>query len=304
MQGSTFNPPMSEEDAQLCIYGKLYYKNGKLYDNDKIDPACISQPDDDDYIPPLDENHPMWKKITNQIKDLEDGLVQLGIKLGEFTIAIPTTIATIATSLAALVSSIIILPFGAGIPTAMTSVLTMIEAIKKLQQKTAEILPLLVIIDIIGLLLPKEAQSVITQINIIFGIFVTILAALTLILGLLNKVTKALSKSKKKMDSIELTVKAKAEPPMITKGKEVKLSVEASGSDYNFTYEWTDINGNIVPRDPNDLEGDDDGNRTVIPNIPVVRDTYRPGLPSTTYTCKVIDGKGTIKTSTVKVTRS
>jgi len=303
MQGTSFNPPISEEDAQLCVYGKIYYKNGKLYDNDKLDPACVAQPGDEDYQPPIDENHPMWKKINQQIKDLEDGLKQLGIKLGEFTIAIPVTIATIATSLAALVSSIVILPFGSGIPTAMTAVQTMMASIKNLQQKTAEILPLLAIIDTIGLLLPKEAQPVIAQINVIFGIFVTILAALTLIIGLLDKVTKALSKSKKKMDSIELTVKTKAEPPMITKGKEVKLSVEASGSDYQFTYEWTDNNGNIIPRDPNNLDGDDDGIRTIIPNIPYTFESLKARLPQTTYNCKVTDGKGTSKTSSVTISR-
>lgn len=301
MQGSTFNPPMSEEDAQLFIYGKIYYKNGKLYDNDKLDPACVAQPGDDDYLPPLDENHPMWKKINQQIKDLEKGLTQLGIKLGEFTIAIPTTIAVIATSLVSLVSSAVILPFGAGIPTAMTAVQTMMAAVKNLQQKTAEILPLLVIIDTIGLLLPKEAQPVIAQINIIFGIFVTIIAGLTAILGLLGGITKALNKAKKKMESVALTVKAKADPPMITKGKEVKLSVEASGSDYQFSYEWTDINGTIIPR--TDLDGDDDGVRTIIPKIPFVIDPFKPGLPSTTYTCKVTDGKGIIKTDTVKINR-
>lgn len=290
-----------EEDAQLCIYGKIYYKNGKLYDNDKLDPACVAQPDDEDYLPPIDENHPMWKKINQQIKDLENGLTQLGIKLGEFTIAIPTTIAVIATSLVSLVSSAVILPFGAGIPTAMTAVQTMMASVKNLQQKTAEILPLLVIIDTIGLLLPKEAQPVIAQINIIFGIFVTIIAGLTAILGLLGGITKALDKAKKKMESVSLTIKAKADPPMITKGKEVKLSVEASGSDYKFSYEWTDINGTIIPR--TDLEGDDDGIRTIIPKIPFIIDPFKPGLPSTTYTCKVTDGKGIIKTDTVKINR-
>ena len=304
MQGASFNPPLSEEDAQLCIYGKVYYKDGKLYDNDKLDPACVAQPGDEDYQPPIDENHPMWKKINQQIKDLENGLVQLGIKLGEFTIAIPTTVAVIATSLVALVASVTILPFGAGVPTAMTAVQTMMAAVKNLQQKTAEILPLLVVIDAIALLLPKEAQPVIAQINVIFGIFVTILAALTVVLGLLNKVTSALNKAKKKMDSISLTVKAKAEPSVVSKGKEVKLSVEASGSDYQFSYEWTDINGNIIPRDPNDLDGDDDGVRTVIPNIPYYNNPLKARLPETTYTCKVKDGKGTIKTSTVVVTRN
>lgn len=303
MQGSSFDPPISEEDAQLCIYGKLFYKNGKLYDNDKLDPSCIAVPSDENYQAPIDENHPMWKKINQQTKDLEAGLIQLGIKLGEFTIAVPAAIVTISISLAALVSSVVILPWGSGIPTAMSAAQTMMSTIKNLQQKTAEVLPLLAIIDTIGLLLPKEAQSIIAQINIIFGIFVTILAALTIVVELLSKVTKSLSKSKKKMDSIGLTVKAKSEPAMIAKGKEVTLSVEASGGDYQFKYEWTDINGNIIPRNINDLEGDDDGIRIITPNIPYIINPFRPVTPSTTYTCKVTDGKGTTKTASVNVSR-
>jgi len=302
LQGASYNPPISEEDAQLCVYGKIYYKNNKLYDNDKLDPACISQPGDDDYQPPINENHPIWKKIDKQIKDLENDLIQLGIKLGEFTIAIPAATLTITISLAALVSSAVILPFGSGIPTAMTATQTMMTVIRNLQQKTAEILPLLAIIDTIGLLLPKESQSVISQINTIFAIFITILASLTILIGLLNKVTSSLSKSTNKMNSIGLTIKAKAEPSKISKGDEVTLSVDASGSDYQFKYEWTDINGNIIPR--TNLDGDDDGYRVITPNIPYVINSFNSIVPSATYTCKVTDGKGTIKTSSVKVFRT
>ncbi len=300
MQGSTMNPPLSEEDAQLIVYGKVHYKNGKLFDNDLEDPSCVSQPTDDDYEPPLDENHPLWQKIENMLKDVKDGLMQLGIKLGEFIFAQPQAIAVIATSLVSLVSSIVILPFGAGIPTALSAVQTMMNTIKSLQQKTAEILPLLGIIDIIGLILPKDAQAVIAQINIIIGIYMGILTAITAILGLLDAVVSALGKAKKKMESIRLEIEPKAEPSVVTLNNKTKLSANAKGSDWNFTYEWRDINGNIIPKDAD--ADDDDGTRTIIPEIQIVYN-FPPIPPMTKYFVKVTDGKGNVKEGDVIVTR-
>ena len=278
-----------------------YYKNGKLYDNDAADPACVSQKTDEDYIPPMDENHPMWQKILQMIKDLEENLIQMGIKLGEFTVALPAAIATIAVSLIALVSSVIILPFGSGIPTAITAVQTMIKAIKQLQQKTAEILPLLAVIDTVSLLLPKSAQGVIAQINIIFGLFLIIITGLSAILGLLGGASSAVSKSQTKMASIPLASAPSANPSSVAQGQSVKLSANASGSDYNYTYQWTDANGNVIAKDPAMV--DDDGTRTIVPNIPLIVNPLVTTPATTTYTCKVTDGAGTIKTSTVTVTR-
>jgi len=303
IQGRSFNPPLSEEDAQLAIYGKVYYKNGKLYDNDLKDTVCVSQPDDVDYEPSMDENHPMWQKIIAQEKELKFNLTQLGIKLGEFTFALPNAIAVIAVSLVALVSSAIILPFGAGLPTALSAVLTMITAIKQLQSKTAEILPLLVVLDLIALLLPSDAQAIIAQITAVFAIFLGIIAALSIVLGLLDKILSKFSKAKAKMESIPLKIAPKAEPSNVSKGETVNLTANATGSDWNFTFEWTDIDGNIISRDP-DSTDDDDGSRTIIPIIPVYHNVGLTRIYSTTYTCKVTDGKGVIEQKTVTVTRA
>ena len=301
-QNQSFDPPMSEEDAQLYIYGKVYIKNGVLFDNDNLDPACVSQPGDVDYSPPITENHPLWKKITGMISDLEKDLFQLGIKLGEFTIALPTATVTIAVSLTALASSVVILPFGAGIPTALSAVQTMVSTIKELQSKTAQIIPLLGIIDMIGLLLSKDAQAVIAQINLIFGVFLTIISALTAILGLLGNITTKLTKTKKTLDAIPVKIETKAEPSSISQGENVKLSVNATGGSWQFKYEWTDSNGNIISRDPNDTSKDD-GSRIITPNIFVVIDPVRP-VQTAIFNCKVTDtSTNTIKQSSVVVKR-
>jgi hypothetical protein len=291
MQGKLMNIPgnfqMSEEDAQLMVYGKLYYKNGKLYDNDKKDPACVATPGDEDnrnpafyFVAPIIETHPLWEKITGMIKELKEKLIQLGIKIGEFIAALPRAIIQIVTSLIALVSAAIILPFGAGIPTAITAVQTMVETLKDLQSKTADILPLLVVVDIIGLVLPPQAQSLIVLLNAVILIILGIVSGLTAILGLLGKVLSKLGSKKKDMDTQSLKVESKAEPSTINKGESAKISASATGGNWEFSYQWTDSNGNIVSKE---------AETTVTPQR------------TTTYNCTARDTSGTVKQSSVTV---
>lgn len=277
MQGQSSTIPMSEEDAQFIVYGKLYYKNGKLYDNDSVDSNCVSKPTDDDYSEPLDKNHPLWQRVEKMIEDLEDSLIQLGIKLGEFVFAQPNAIISMTLSLTALVSSLTILPFGAGLPTALTAVQTMVTTIAELQSKTAGILPLLGIVDFIGLLLPKEAQVVIATINGIFATYMGILALIDGLLSPLEKILGALSSAKEKMNSMSLTVKAKADPSTVqNKIKGTKLSAEVTGGNWKYKYEWIDDSTGdlIAPADA----ANDDGTRIVTPQT------------TTTYRCKVTSG--------------
>jgi len=280
LQGETFDMPITEEDAQLIVYGKIYKKNGKLYDNDEKDSSCISKPGDEDYIPPINLKHPMISNIKEMIKKLKKDLLQLGIKIGEFLVAIPASIINIATSLIALVSSAIVLPFGAGLPAAITAVQTMILTLTELQAKTAALLPLIGVVDAIALLLPKDAQVVVAQINIIYGILLGIITGITTILGLLAKVTSLLTKKKKKMDEQKLDSSTKAEPSTIKKGEESKLSAEATGGNWDYTYSWTSSNGTVISTDS---------------SINV-----KP-ISTTTYTCKISDSTGTTKSISTKV---
>lgn len=289
MSSQSFPIPITEEDAQLIVYGKIYYRDGKLYDNDNEDDICVSKPGDEDYEPPIDQNHPLWKKTIGQIEDLKNSLEQLGIKLGEFMFAQPNAIANMVISLVALASSVTILPFGAGLPTALSAVQTMMKTIKDLQAKTAEILPLLVPLDMLGLILPKSAQAVIAQVNIIIALYLGVLTAITAILGILDNITKKLEKFKKKVDN-RIKVSLKATPnPSPSRRADVKLSVEAGGGDYQFTYKWTDALGNTIPLDININPDDDDGTRIVKPQV------------TTIYRCRVVDSNGSATESAIPI---
>lgn len=294
--------PVSEEDAQLIVYGKLYYKDGVLFDNDKEDPACVAMPGDPDYHKPIDENHPLWKDIEQKIEDIKSAFKQLGTKLGEFTFLIPHTIQTIAVSIVSMTSSIIVFPPGSGIPTAITAVQNIITAIKQLQAKAAEFLPIIEIISYLLLLLPKLAQNIISTILNLFKLIIGIITALTSIMSLLDIIIKLIERLRKKQKSIKMSVKAKANPDKIKKGETVILSAEATGGDYDYIYEWTDQEGNIISKDPN--IPDDDGTREITPEISVsMKNIIIPKPPFASYTCKVTDqkGSGTSVTDTVNV---
>lgn len=294
--------PVSEEDAQLIVYGKLYYKDGVLFDNDKEDPACVAMPGDPDYHKPIDENHPLWKDIEQKIEDIKSAFKQLGTKLGEFTFLIPHTIQTIAVSIVSMASSIIIFPPGSGIPTAIAAVQNIITAIKQLQAKAAEFLPIIEIISYLLLLLPKWAQNIISTILNLFKLIIGIITALTSIMSLLDIIIKLIERLRKKQKSIKMSVKAKANPDKIKKGETVILSAEATGGDYDYIYEWTDQEGNIISKDPN--IPDDDGTREITPEISVsMKNIIIPKPPFASYTCKVTDqkGSGTSVTDTVNV---
>jgi len=299
----TSNPSMTEETAQLFIYGKIYYKNGILYDNDIIDPSCVSKPTDDKYYPPLSEKHSISKQIDKWIEELKHSLEQLGIKLGEFTSLIADTIETIALALVSLVSSLVILPFGAGIPTALTAVKTMMIAIKNLQAKIGEIFPFLSSFDILGYLLPMSILAgILATLAGILVILKTIIDSITSIFGILAIITALFNKIKKRSASVPFNANAIAIPNQVKISQISMLSVTANGGDYNYTFEWTDSYGNIIANDPN-LDYDD-GTRTLTPYIPYVAKTLvTPSSEISNYTVKVTDGTGKFTTSTVQIKR-
>jgi hypothetical protein len=194
------------------------------------------------------------------------------------------------------------MPFGAGIPTAMNAILSMVNSIKILQAKFAEILPLLAGISIIGLLLPKELQDIIAKITSLFEVIAGIIAAMLSILGLIDIIMKLFRKTEKKMKSIPVTVKAKANPVSVKQNEKTILTVEVSGGDYDYIYEWTDANGVVIAKDPN--SGDDDGTREITPFGAISTITINDIKNSliNTYKCKVTDQKGKGTSAEGKIT--
>ena len=262
---TSFNKPISEEDAQLIIYGKIYYKNGKLYDkdydisawscwykNDNYDDShlsCIAQPTDEDFFPPIDDSSPLWQYAIELVKGIERDLGQLGIRLAEFIMSIPAIIATIVISLVALVSSLIILPIGAGIPPALTAVKSMITAIKEFQAKIAVFLPYMDILERLAMAISKFGQTIISQLQAVFAILAGILGTVTGVLDLLNSVTEALAAAEKILNDQQMEAEPVANDANLESGESTKLDAGPSGGGWNYNYQWTDDSGNVISTD-------------------------------------------------------
>jgi uncharacterized membrane protein YbaN (DUF454 family) len=295
---------MTEEDAQLMVYGKVYYKNGKLYDKDYPDSAwvyydgsnfddsnipCIGHPGDEDYFPPMTKDHAMFKEAIDNVKKFKAALQQIAIHLGEFLIALPNMIITIAISLVSLVSSIIILPPGAGIPTALTAVQTMLKTLKDLQAAVAVFLPPIEdLFEVIGQILPKSAQPIINMITGIISILFGIISAILAIVGIFDKIMEAVKKLTKKSEEQEMKTKAKAEPATVEQGESTVLTAEVTGGSWDFDYEWTGPGGVISNE-----------------QSPKVTPNFGQDGKKVTYTCKATDKKsGTVQTDSVKIRKA
>lgn len=284
---------MTEDRAQLMVYGKLYIRDGVLEDNDKKYPECVSSPKDLDYIPPLTEDSPIWKDVMEKINKAKKLIMQFGIKMGEFAFLVPHTLATIISSLAAMISSLIIFPIGSGIPTAIAAVQNIIASVKTLQAKIQEFLPILEILILIPLILPNKdkIKKIISRILSIAKVLASLITQLTKVAGLadiLIKLIEKLLKRKKK----RLKVRAKADPSRLDTGDDAVLSVTVTGGDFQYNYVWTDSKNTIIHKDPND---EDDGTRELTPKKTGNYEKYEK------YTCKVTDGKGESKSASVKI---
>jgi len=273
IQGSKFNPgwfpgaePIDEERAQLIVYGKVFYKDGKLYDKDYEGSAwvwyknanyddsnieCVAHPGEEDYMPPMDTKHPMFKDAKDLVKGLKEDLKQLAIKIAEFILALPEAIIQIVLALLSLISSIIIIPPGSGVPTALTAVQTVFRTIKALQEKVAELLPFLSVLKKLGIVLSKQAQAIISQIIAVITVILGIIGSLTSILGLLNKVVEAFKKLMKKKDEQKLEVDPRASDTNLEPGESTKLDAYPSGGSWDYDYQWTDDQGNVIGTDRN-----------------------------------------------------
>lgn len=241
------SPGMDEERAQLIVYGKLNDIKpvlptdsiGKIFDNDKREPTCVSQPTDENYEEqerPLDENSPMWKDIEKKKKEVIDSVKELGVKAKELIVAEIQCMIEIVSSLISIASSAVIMPPGSGLPVAFASLQTMISSIKRLQAKTGEIAPLFAPLQYIALLLPASAAAIVA---LIAAVMTVINTTLSLVAGVMSALGKASESLPKELPTQELTIKPEATKTTIVKGEITTLKAGATGGDWQYTYEWT-----------------------------------------------------------------
>lgn len=165
--------PPDEKSIHMVVYGKyLLDGNGVLVDNEIKFPDCV------DKDRGMSITHPMFtEKIKNMMKDLKKSIRILNIKKIALKEAFVLAGKQIIAGVAAAISALTLLPFGAGLPTAIPALQSIVTAITTLMTSIMEILPILGPLVNIPLVIASGALT---------GIFAMVNGALILLIGILD----------------------------------------------------------------------------------------------------------------------
>lgn len=165
--------PPDEKSIHMVVYGKyLLDGKGKLVDNEIKFPDCV------DKDRGMSLSHPMFtEKIKNMIKELKTSIRILNIKKIALKEAFELAGKQIVAGVAAAVSALTLLPFGAGLPTAIPALQSIVTAINTLMSTILEILPVLGPLVNIPLVIAEGALN---------GIFALVNGTLVILIGILD----------------------------------------------------------------------------------------------------------------------
>lgn len=230
---------MTPEAAHFIVYGKFKRdSNGKLIDNEILDPDCVltrlAMPD----------THPTMSEIQIKINNLTKFLRMLGIKQQDLLDAIAQSMIAIPASITAIASATAILPPGAGIPVAFSAFQGLIANIMNLVSKVSDVTIDMEYLNYLPLLI--DAQ----KLDSVLGIINTQLNAIYTILSTIDNITKIIPSVPTPPGVGEtpgnpVTVEASANPGRIIYGstQDIKLSAKASNGSWEYNYIWTGPDG-------------------------------------------------------------
>jgi len=199
--------PISEESIHIVIYGKvLKDDDGTIIDNEVLYPDCV------DHKRAMSDDHPTLKEEYKKLlKELKTAIRTFLIKTKSFMRMIFEATAEIASSVGVIISSMVILPFGSGIPTAVNALLNIIASINKLSDQLLEFLPILgPLMNIFLLIAEQFIITILTVINTTLKVLIVILGSVVAIKKPISELQKGLSKLKGKAEEAEAAEKAKA----------------------------------------------------------------------------------------------
>lgn len=133
---------ISEEDAHFLSYG---HKDTNSLEVNKE----FAIPDE----------HPKMIWIRDKKKEVNLALKQIGGKIIDLTSAITILNIQIGSAVATIGSSAVILPFGSGLPTAFSALMSIFASLENFLTKVNEIVPLILVLNVLPSLLPKTPNG-------------------------------------------------------------------------------------------------------------------------------------------------
>ena len=175
---------ISEEDAHRIVYGKLKYGvDGKLSDNEKIDPDCV----DPKYAIP--DNHPIMDEIRKKFKAFKKAVRTFMVNAADLIKNIPSLIASIALTIPAAIPAIAVLPPTAGVANVLVMFKSLLTIISEFLSKLPTILLVLEPISFLSLLISdKDIGTVVSPINGTLSVLNVSLGTISVIYNLVQKI--------------------------------------------------------------------------------------------------------------------
>lgn len=259
---------MAENAAHMTVYGKL------PTDPDPLTPDLTKTP--------IKDGHPMMEKAKNMKSELKTTLSQLAQKTKEVLAATQQLISDLIQAIITLASSAVVLPFGAGVPTGLSAVMSIFSSLQAYQTKLMQVIPLLQPLSNIALVVKSsdKAESVAGLVNQALG---KIGEPLNLIDGLMDKLSIVGKKAQETQEASKpIKVEITNSNPFITPEKpESKLTAIASQGTWEYTYKWTSNKDNTWMSTEKEIVV----NPTVSTTYTVeVKDTNEPPSVATTTT--------------------
>lgn len=231
---------ISEKSAQEIVYGTTLVGNdGSFLDNEEIYDNIV------DYDKTMiKDNHPMLIWIENTKEEVKKSIDELSIKSGEIVQASVQLGVESAAAFITIGSSVAILPFGAGVPTAFSAILSVFSNLQSFQTKINQIIPILKPLTFISILIPN-VDSFLIPVNLAVT---TIMGALTptyKIIDILDEVKKLLpipsgiGKPGDEIYSPAKTIKLDITKTQVSKNGNITLTVNATEGTWNYSYSWT-----------------------------------------------------------------
>lgn len=268
---------MTPESAHFIVYGKFKRDaNGNLIDNEVLDPDCVftklAMPD----------THSTFADIEKMVDDLLKAISMMGIRqaeiiqdIAQFMISLPSTIVAIA-------SAAVILPFGAGVPTAFAAFQAFMQNLMNMVSRFGDFAQDLQFLNTLPLLVEaQKIDSIVGIINVQINAIYVLLNSIDTLLGIIPSVPSppGLGGTPQEPVAVEL----KAEPNVLPYGvrENVYLKANASKGSWEYNYEWSDQSG-IISTDK---------------DVTIIDGPYI----TTTYTCKVTDKKEPSNTITSSI---
>lgn len=229
---------ITPESAHFIIYGKFKRdSNGNLIDNEILDPDCVLKE------LAMPETHPTMTEIGVMIKKTIKALRMLGIKQQELLDDIAQTMIAIPSSVTAIASAAVILPFGAGIPVAFSAFMGLMSNIMNLVSKISGLAIDIENLTYLPIIIGDKADSIIGIINTQLIAIITILSTIDGLTKIIPRVPIPPGVANQPGEPIE--IEASVSPEIIQYGQStnVYLSVRASKGSWEYDYKWRGTDG-------------------------------------------------------------